>query len=45
MQDANECYICGFTVIECNTYLKELLVGKLRFKAKYDSSAEKPENV
>lgn len=37
-------YICGFTVIKCNMYLKEL-VGKWRFKAKYDSYAEKSESV
>lgn len=40
-----ERYTCGFTVIECNMYLKELLGGKRKFKAKYHFFAEKPENV
>lgn len=39
-----ELRVCGFTVIEHSMYLKELL-GKWRFKAKYDYSAEKLKNV
>lgn len=39
-----ELHFCGFTVIEHSMYLKELL-GKWRFKAKYDFSAEKLKNV
>lgn len=39
-----ELNVCGFTENEHSMYLKELL-GKWRFKAKYDYSAQKLKNV